>query len=297
MPAGASLRRTVAATLLVAATVAPAAASDPWIDRVRSFEPGTSAGFGAANLPWIVLGPPEGLGPNQGSLHVVSLGNGGRITVSFDDNAVVDGPGDDLVIYENAFVTGNSVFIEYAFVEVSTDGKEWVEFPWDPLTGEGLAGRTPVLANSANAYDPFDPRSGGDRFDLADVGLEFARFVRITDAGSIVDDIGNHTFAGNRGGFDLDAVGAIHSLPFGCIRGTVLSGGLPVAGARVRLRGAEGERWRGRRTGAAGNYRFCRLWPGVDYELRARRRGQSRVEDRVFLDEQQLHVAVDFVLP
>ena len=100
LPLGHALRRLLspALALALALTVGawPAWASDPWIDNVRAFEPGPSAGFGAAELPRIVLGPPRGLGASQGSVDVVSLGNGGRITVSFDDNAVVDGEGDDL---------------------------------------------------------------------------------------------------------------------------------------------------------------------------------------------------------
>ncbi|MFN2425321.1 MAG: hypothetical protein ABR587_02610, partial [Candidatus Binatia bacterium] len=208
-------------------------AGNPWIDRVRAFEPGTSAGFGAAELPHVVRRAPEGFGLEQGSTDVVSLGDGGRIVVSFDNNAAVDGEGDDLVIFENAFVSGPLVFTELAFVEVSADGKVWSAFPYDAETGEGLAGRTPVLSNSDNGLDPFDPASGGDRFDLADVGLEFVRFVRITDAGSLIHDPGNDSFAGTKGGFDLDAAGAIHSTALGCISGTVSAAGGPVAGARV----------------------------------------------------------------
>src|SRR6185369_16621830 len=98
--------------------------------------------------PGVVLGPPEGGGLDQGSLDVVSLGNGGRITVSFADNAVVDGDGDDLVIFENPFYSGSLLFSELAFVEVSADGHNWKQFPFDAETLEGLAGHTPVLANS-----------------------------------------------------------------------------------------------------------------------------------------------------
>ena len=45
-------------------------------------------------------------------------------------------------------------------------------------------------------------RTGGDSFDLADVGLEEIRFIRIRD----LDRQG----AAPSGGFDLDSVGAIH---------------------------------------------------------------------------------------
>ena len=49
---------------------------------------------------------------------------------------------------------------------------------------------------------PFDvATAGGDAFDLADVGLAEARYVRITDRG----DLG-----GLAGVFDLDAVGIVN---------------------------------------------------------------------------------------
>ncbi len=286
----------IAATLACAALPAAAHAGDPWLDRVRAFEPGTSAGFGAAELPGIVLGPPEGFGTSRGSLDVVSLGNSGRIVVSFDDNAVVDGDGDDLVIFENPFIGGSLLFSELAFVEVSADGLDWKQFPFDAGTGEGLAGREPVLANSDNGLDPLDEASGGDRFDLADVGLDYVRFVRITDAGDQIDDPGNHSFAGTKGGFDLDAAGAIHSTDLGCISGSVSRGGLPAA-ARVVLLASAGEHRRHRITHADGSYRFCRLRPGLDYHLKARSKGIGHTTAQTFIDQQQLQVVVDLILP
>jgi hypothetical protein len=281
-----------AAIFTIALVASPSHAGDPWLERVRAFEPGTQAGFGAGELPRIVRGAPEGLGLAAGSTHVVSLGGGGQIVVSFDDNAVVDGEGDDLVIYENAFLSGTLVFAELAFVEVSADGKAWVAFPYDAQTWEGLAGREPVLANSINGLDPLDPASGGDRYDLADVGLEFVRFVRITDAGETIDDPGNHSFAGTKGGFDLDAAAAIHSTDLGCVRGTLAGGGQPVAGARVILK-AEGEKRRRRLTHEDGTFRFCRLRPGLDYDVRTKAGDASA---RVYVGGEQLVVDVDLTL-
>ena len=301
LPLGHALRRLLspALALALALTVGawPAWASDPWIDNVRAFEPGPSAGFGAAELPRIVLGPPRGLGASQGSVDVVSLGNGGRITVSFDDNAVVDGEGDDLVIFENPFWGGTLLFAELAFVEVSPDGVDWYAFPWDAGTWEGLAGREPVLANPANGMDPLDPASGGDRFDLADVGLDFVRFVRITDAGSLVDDPGNHSYAGTKGGFDLDAAAAIHSVDLGCIDGTVWDAlGVPGGGARVVLRSA-GRKLKARMSAADGSFRFCHLRPGIPYTVEARRRHVGRAEVPAFLQEGSADLRVDLLLP
>ena len=282
------------ACLVWTASGGVAQAGGPWLDRVRAFEPGVSSGFGADQLPGIVLGRPQGLGPNQGSVDVVSLGHGGRIVASFDNNAVVDGEGDDLVIFENAFVTGQSVFTELAFVEVSADGREWVEFPYDASTGKGLAGRTPVMSNAINGRDPLDEASGGDRFDLADVGLEFVRYVRITDAGSLIDDLGNHVFPGTKGGFDLDAAAAIHSTNLGCISGTVSHAGEALVGVRVRLSGDASTRRR--RTGVGGKYRFCRLRPGLDYSVTAKAPGYENATEGAYLDDAQLRVRLDLFM-
>ena len=186
---------------------------DPFVDRVVSFEPGEGAGFGQDKLPDIVLGAPRGHGKLEPSDHVLSLGKGGRITLEFVDNEVIDEEGPDFIIFENAFLKapgddpGNG-FFELAKVEVSADGKDWKEFKFDTISRKGCAGHHPVLANAdENKIDPTDPeKAGGDAFDLKDVGLKMIRFVRITD-------LDNATGASGTTGFDLDAVTAIHSRP------------------------------------------------------------------------------------
>jgi hypothetical protein len=186
---------------------------DPYVDRVVSFEPGEGAGFGKDKLPDIVLGPPRGHGKLEPSDHVLSLGKGGKITLEFVDNEVVDEEGPDFIVFENAFLKlpgddpGNG-FFELAKVEVSADGKDWKEFKFDTISRKGCAGHHPVLANpDENDIDPTDPeKAGGDAFDLKDVGLKVIRFVRITD-------LDNATGANGTMGFDLDAVAAVHSRP------------------------------------------------------------------------------------
>ena len=63
---------------------------------------------------------------------------------------------------------------------------------------------------SFRAIDPQDPeQAGGDAFDLADVGLPRARWVRLIDVGERYYGHGMWC-AGDAGGFDLDAIAAIH---------------------------------------------------------------------------------------
>jgi hypothetical protein len=184
----------------------------PYADRVVSYTKGTNGGFNEGELPDIVLGPPKGRGPFQGSFDVFSLGVGGEILLEFTDYLIFDGAGVDFTVFENAFQVGDdpeNTFAEPAYVAVSEDGVTFVEFPCDPLVRPyaGCAGVRSVLANpDLNDIDPTDPAvSGGDSFDLAQVGLRTARFVRIRDSGVGYGPIGPAT-----GGFDLDAVAIVH---------------------------------------------------------------------------------------
>jgi hypothetical protein len=176
---------------------------------VESFSAGPGPDFGQAELPDIVLGPPKGAGSGMGSFDVVTLGNGGSITLGFAPSAIVDQPGPDFIVFENAFfVNGDpsATFAELASVEVSDDGRNFKAFPCTataPPFGS-CAGWHPVYANAAeNSIDPSDPAlAGGDPFDLADLGVGRARYVRITDR---VD------LTGLAGTFDLDAVSIVHA--------------------------------------------------------------------------------------
>lgn len=188
---------------------------DPFADCVESFRPGEGASFGHDALPDIVLGAPGGGDAHVGSLDVASLGCGGQITLSFAEPILVDREGPDFIVFENAFenVATGSVFSEPGRVLVSDDGISWAEFSctldgrgtW-PATG--CAGVHPVLANGENGLATSASRAGGDAFDLAEVGLTEARYVRIIDAGEA--HFGNRTWcAGASGGFDLDAIARV----------------------------------------------------------------------------------------
>ena len=180
---------------------------DPFADAVISFSPGEGAGYGQDSYPTVVLGSPEAPGTGGGSLDVLSLGKQGEIVLAFTDYGLVDGEGPDLLVFENPF-TG---WYEPGRVAVSDDGINWMEWPCDPADASGVypgcAGVALVYANSSNGIDPTDPATaGGDAFDLADLGITQARYVRIQDGG-LAD------YSGNSGGFDLDALAVIHETP------------------------------------------------------------------------------------
>ena len=178
---------------------------------VLSFEPGDGAGFNEEKLPEIVLGPPDRKGTGAGSLQVVSLGDGGEIVVGFGDRAIVDGDGDDFVVYENPFWESgdpDKVWAELGEVSVSEDGESWHTFDCDYEVDDeppydGCAGWTPTLDYDPEEVVPVDAdETGGDAFDLSDVGVDRARYVRIRDVWGLGGEPSR--------GFDLDAVGVIH---------------------------------------------------------------------------------------
>jgi hypothetical protein len=165
-----------------------------------------------------LLGPPEGLGELAGGTDICSLGYGGIATLEFVNNTIVDGPGPDFIVFENAFYSGGCdwkgepqhvTWCETAIVEISQDGLQWHRFPPDynpsnktcgiepwanASSFKNLAGVHPVIASVAHdgtlkdGVDPTDPATaGGDAFDLAAVGLSWCRYVRLIDTGDSVD--------------------------------------------------------------------------------------------------------------
>lgn len=175
---------------------------------VESFTPGEGAGFGQDAYPEVIYGEPKGGGSHAGSTDVLSLGKGGTIVLGFGSTGIANGDGADFLVFENAFFIGDNPdkpFKELGEVSVSDDGETWTTFPCEtamyPFTG--CAGWRPVYAGSEPDISAYDPKAaGGDPFDLSDIGVDHARFVKIRD----VSNLG----AGGNAGFDLDAVTLVH---------------------------------------------------------------------------------------
>ncbi|MEM7151866.1 MAG: cell surface protein [Myxococcota bacterium] len=189
----------------------PGRPADPFIDCIEDFSPSADAAFGHSQLPGIIEGPPMGAGEMAGGMDVISLGCGGSITLAFDEPMPTDGPGPDFIVFENPFVSGSTTFVEPAQVFVSDDGEHWRSFPCE-LDGQegdatGCAGLSPVLAADATTATNPDT-AGGDAFDLADVGLTRARYIRLVDRSE--EHYGSQIWcAAVPGGFDLDAIAVV----------------------------------------------------------------------------------------
>lgn len=177
---------------------------------------------------------------------VVSLGDGGSILLGFA-KAITDGEGADLVVFENGFFAPGGLFAELAFVEVSTDGERFARFPAVSLIAEPVGSFDPIDPTDVHAFAGKHRAGEGTGFDLAeladhprvvagDVDLSEIVFVRVVDVvgdGSRLDAEGRPVFDPfptpfASGGFDLEAVGALHVVPeprlalFTCL--AVLSG-------------------------------------------------------------------------
>jgi len=145
----------------------------PYADRVVSFQVGSYANRNFT-YPADALGPPDMTTDPPGGF--VNLGVSGSITLEFWDNAVTDGPGDDIRIH------GDPENDERIEVAVSQDGITYRSF--------GLTGEMASL-------------------DLAKVGLSSIRFIRIIDDGS-QEQVGVKDYSP---GAELDAVEALHPEP------------------------------------------------------------------------------------
>jgi len=178
---------------------------------VIRFEPGEGAGFGMTELPDIVLGPPRGTGISAGSLDVVSLGKGGEIVLGFGEHRLQDGEGADFYVFENAFWANgqaDAVWADPAEISVSSDGQQWHSFTC-ASEGDGLgnypgcAGWRPVMSFELSENFVFSSENvGGGAFDLAELSVTEARFIRIRDLAGKGE--------GPSAGFDLDAVAGVH---------------------------------------------------------------------------------------
>ncbi|MBQ6268602.1 MAG: T9SS type A sorting domain-containing protein [Bacteroidetes bacterium] len=199
-----------------------AATEHVFIDTVYSVNWGSSQNFGRSEkyFPMNIFGPPSSTAtkyvPAATEDEVCSLGKGGEIIVGCKNHYIVNGEGVDFIIFENVLVnTANTkVFVEPAIISVSQDGENFVEFPFNSNTFEGLAG----LNWTNGGADPFDYSvSGGDGFDLSILGLDTISYIKIKDTALIASTLDkSHRYyspIGMLSGFDLDAISIVYASP------------------------------------------------------------------------------------
>lgn len=185
--------------------------------------PGTFASVGTEAS---ALGPPTGS-------DVVSLGDGGQITLTFG-TPIGNGSGADFAVFENGFLSGSPglAYLELGFVEVSSDGTNFFRFAAvsQTPTGTQVGGFGPIDATNLNNLAGKHTSGNGTPFDLAELSgvsplldVNKVTAVRIIDVvGSVTPGVGTTDSMGNivndpfttpfaSGGFDLDAVAVINT--------------------------------------------------------------------------------------
>lgn len=145
--------------------------SDPYADEVVGWQVGEPRWTEGPSDPGYALDAPDHAGDHMQPT-LATLGCGGQVTLRFTDNDLVDGPGDDLRVYEPGDREGFRT-------EISVDGQSWRHVG--------------------------DSRGGNTTFDIADVSEPGERFyfVRITDL--------RQRCVGTRPGADVDAVEALNA--------------------------------------------------------------------------------------
>ena len=190
--------------------------SQSFIDTVYSFTAGSGQNAGQSDLyyPENIFGSPSinaskyiaETRPEE----ILSLGMGGEIIIGLKNNLIIDKEGADFTIFENAFINqfNEKVYAEPAIVSVSKDGINFIEFPYNLETLEGLAGTTPTYGKKS----PFNPKeSGGNSFDLSELQIDSVKYIKIKDiTEQILNNPEHNNYDPTLSGFDLDAVAIIN---------------------------------------------------------------------------------------
>jgi hypothetical protein len=177
------------------------------------------AGFATAGDSTMATGKP-------GSNGTVSLGDGGYAICTFAF-PIKNGSGPDFAVFENAL---NDTFLELAFVEVSSDGKQFFRFPSHSLTDtvSQTNGFGPTDATKINNLAGKYREGFGTTFDLQELAatpgldINLITHVLVRDVvGSLQNAYATRDSHQNKindpwptpfpqGGFDLDGIGVIH---------------------------------------------------------------------------------------
>ena len=190
------------------------------VTRGPMFFPNNANGFASYGFDFDALHIADGL-------EVVSLGDGGDATLTFSA-PISNGPGPDFAVFENGFIDH---YMELAFVEVSSDGINYTRFnsTSEVQTNVQLTNFDTVNCRYVNNFAGKYKANYGTPFDLEELALtpgldvNSITHVKIIDVvgsidplygtydahGTIINDTYPTMF--ESGGFDLDALGVIHS--------------------------------------------------------------------------------------
>lgn len=163
--------------------------------------------------------------------YIVSLGDSGTAVLTFPA-PLYNGPGADFAVFENGFPNPDNpeeAFLEFAFVEVSSDGVNYTRFPASSLTDTPQVPVAGVFMNARKVHNLAGKyiSNYGTPFDLDELknvpGLDVNNIthVRLVD---VIGSMGVHASIDKDGnpindpypsaipscGFDLDGVAALY---------------------------------------------------------------------------------------
>jgi hypothetical protein len=191
-----------------------------WAAGVDSYLPGPGVTESQFMMPSQAFGP-----AGTSTLAVVTLGNGGSITLTFGA-PITDGDSWDFAVYENSFAS--DVFLELGFVEVSSDGSHFARFDSafqsHVAPGGNSSGTAAQIGGLAGTYmvgygTPFDLAALRNSPVVRDgtVDLTSIRYVRLVDIigdGATLDSFGRGIIdplsSGPTAGFDLDGIAVLN---------------------------------------------------------------------------------------
>lgn len=167
--------------------------------------------------------PERALGAAVGdSFDIVGLGDHGQITLTFSGR-LFNGTGADFAVFENGF---GDTFLELAWVEVSSNGTDFFRFPNFSFTASAVSSFGSIDPTNIDGLAGKYRQGFGTPFDLQvlasvpGLNVDYVRYVRIVDIvgdGTGLDSLGNVIFdpypTTGSGGFDLEAVAALHLAP------------------------------------------------------------------------------------
>lgn len=175
----------------------------------------------------------DGNATGKADNYIVSLGDSGTAVLTFPA-PLYNGPGADFAVFENGFPNPDNpeeAFLEFAFVEVSSDGVNYTRFPASSLTDTPQVPVAGVFMNARKVHNLAGKyiSNYGTPFDLDELknvpGLDVNNIthVRLVD---VVGSMGAHASIDKDGnlindpypsaipscGFDLDGIAALHMI-------------------------------------------------------------------------------------
>ena len=152
---------------------------------------------------------------------IACLGDAGRITLTFN-TPIKDGPGNDFAVFENATGGFGAFFLEFAYIEVSSDGTHFYRMFNRSLVPGPVGSYDTTLAPDVTGLGCKYEGGYGEPYDLAqlagqtNIDLQAVRFVRVLDIvgdGSCTDSVGHAIYdpcpVYGSAGFDLDAIAVL----------------------------------------------------------------------------------------